>query len=92
LSPFELHQNSDDDFDMSDTQRRRKKNKYYNDGSDRTSASNDPMMSASHSPTHFSNDFFFGDLFSPNLSADDSIDLCTILKTEYDNDQLIMIG
>lgn len=96
--PFELHQSSDDDFDVCNTQRRRKKNKYYsNSNSDRASALNlkDPMMSASHSPSHFSNDlnnymdhmfFSSSQYLSPNLSADDSIDLCTILKTEYDTD------
>lgn len=100
-SPFEMHQSSDEDFDvMHDTQRRRKKNKYYN--SDRTSALNlkDPMMSASHSPSHFSNDlnnymdhmfFSSSQYLSASLSADDSIDLCTILKTEYDN-EISMIG
>jgi hypothetical protein len=101
-SPFEMHHCSDDDFDVSDTQRRRKKNKYYNSNSDRTSALNlkDPMMSASHSPSHFSNDlnnymdhmfFSSSQYLSPSLSADDSIDLCTILKTEYDN-EMTMIG
>lgn len=101
-SPFEMHQSSDDDFDaMHDTQRRRKKNKYYNSSSDRTSALNlkDPMMSASHSPSHFSNDlnnymdhmFFSSSQYLSTLSADDSIDLCTILKTEYDN-EISMIG
>lgn len=100
-SPFELHQSSDDDFELRDTQRRRKKNKYYNSTSDRTSALNlkDPMMSASHSPSHFSNDLnnymdhmFFSpsQYLSPSLEADDSIDLCTILKTEYDNDMAII--
>lgn len=105
LSPFELHLSSDDDdddFDMSNTQRRRKKNKYYNSNSDRTSTLNlkDPMMSASHSPSHFSNDlnnymdhmfFSSSQYLSPSLSADDSIELCTMLKTEYDN-EMIMIG
>lgn len=101
-SPFELHHSSDDDFDVSNSQRRRKKNKYYNSNSDRASALNlkDPMMSASHSPSHFSNDlsnymdhmfFSSSQYLSPSLSADDSIDLCTILKTEYDN-EMAMIG
>lgn len=102
-SPFdELHHSSDDDFEVCDTQRRRKKNKYYNSNSDRSSALNlkDPMMSASHSPSHFSNDLnnymdhmFFSSTqyLSASLSADDSIDLCTILKTEYDN-EMTMIG
>lgn len=67
----------------------------------RTSALNlkDPMMSTSHSPSHFSNDlnymdsmFFSSQYLSPSLSADDSIDLCAILKTEYDHDTEIMIG
>lgn len=97
--PFELSLTSDDDFDKCDTQRRRKKNKYYNSNSDRASALNlkDPMMSASHSPSHFSTDlmdhmfFSSSQYLSPSLSADDSIDLCTILKTEYDN-EMIMIG
>lgn len=59
----------------------------------------DPMMSTSHSPSHFSNDlsymdsmFFSSQYLSPSLSADDSIDLCAILKTEYDHDTEIMIG
>lgn len=53
----------------------------------------DPMMSTSHSPLHFSNDlsnYMDHMFFSSSLSADDSIDLCTILKTEYDGE--IMIG
>jgi hypothetical protein len=104
-SPFELHLSSDDEFDLSDSQRRRKKNKYYNNSSDRSNALNlkDPMMSASHSPSHFSTDlnnymdhmfFSSSQYLEPSLSADDSIDLCTILKTEYDNDHdtMIMIG
>lgn len=104
-SPFELHLSSDDDddFDACDKQRRRKKNKYYNSSSDRSSALNlnlkDPMMSTSHSPSHFSSDlnymdhmFFSSSQFlSSSLSADDSIDLCTILKTEYDH-EMTMIG
>lgn len=100
-SPFELHHSSDDDFDVCEKKRRRKKNKYYNNNNDRTSALNlkDPMMSASHSPSHFSNDLNYMDhmffsstqYLSASLSADDSIDLCTILKTEYDND-MAMIG
>lgn len=100
-SPFELHQSTDDEFELSDLQRRRKKNKYYNSSSDRTSALNlkDPMMSASHSPSHFSNDlsnymdhmfFSSSQYLSPSLGSDDSIDLCTILKTEYDNDMAMM--
>lgn len=51
------------------------------------------MMSTSHSPLHFSNDlnnYMDHMFFSSSLSADDSIDLCTILKTEYDGE--IMIG
>ncbi|KAG5679465.1 hypothetical protein PVAND_009030 [Polypedilum vanderplanki] len=65
----------------------------------------DPMMmSASHSPAHFTSDlssymdqmfFSSSQYLSPSLAADDTIDLCTILKTEnplgYDND-MIMIG
>lgn len=74
---------------------------------ERTSALSlkDPMMmSASHSPSHFSSDlssymdqmfFSSSQYLSPGLAADDTIDLCTILKTEsalgYDND-MIMIG
>lgn len=102
-SPFEMHQSSDDDFDVCDAQRSRKKNKYYNSSSDQTTTLNlnlkDPMMSASHSPSHFSNDLSYMDhmffsssqYLASSLSADDSIDLCTILKTEYDN-EMAMIG
>lgn len=99
-SLFELNQSSDDDFDVCEKQRRRKKNKYHNSNSDRSSALNlkDPMMSASHSPSHFSNDLSYMDhmffsssqYLSPSLSADDSIDLCSMLKTEYDNDMTMI--
>lgn len=97
-----LSSDDDDDFDLCDTQRRRKKNRYYNSSSDRTSALNlnlkDPMMSASHSPSHFSNDLNYMDqmffsssqYLASSLSPDDSIDLCTILKTEYDNEMAII--
>jgi len=103
--------------DTQQQKRRRKKNKYYSNSSSNNSSSNnnsittttasslnlkDPMMSASHSPSHFSNDLnnymdhmFFSSSQFLSMSADDSIDLCTILKTEsalgYDND-MIMIG
>lgn len=106
-SRFEMQQSSDDDddFDLSNTQRRRKKNKYYNSSnSDRTSTLNlnlkDPMMSASHSPSHFSNDLNYMDqmffssshFLASSLSADDSIDLCTILKSEYDSEIAITMN
>jgi hypothetical protein len=110
----------DDDFDVCHEKSRHKskKNKYYSgsgSNSGAASASNcngsstlslkDPMMmSASHSPSHFSSDlssymdqmfFSSSQYLSPSLAADDTIDLCTILKTEnplgYDND-MIMIG
>jgi hypothetical protein len=98
-SPFELHLSSDDEFEVDTTERRRKKNKYYS--SDRSSELSlnlkDPMMSSSHSPPHFTTDLNYMDhmFFSssqylePSLSADDSIDLCTILN---DNDHDMMIG
>lgn len=98
-SAFELNLSSDDEFDLGESQRRRKKNKYYS--SDRSSGLNlnlkDPMMSSSHSPPHFTADLNYMDhmFFSssqylePSLSADDSIDLCTILN---DNGHDMMIG
>ena len=100
---FELNLSSDDEFDENESQPRRKKNKYFS-SSDKTSVLSlnlkDPMMSSSHSPPHFTSDLNYMDniFFSssqylePSLSADDSIDLCTILKTEYDNDHDLMIG
>jgi hypothetical protein len=68
-----------------------------------TLSQKDPMMmSASHSPSHFSSDlssymdqmfFSSSQYLSPSLSADDTIDLCSILKTEnslgYDSDMMI---
>lgn len=110
-SPYQRQHTTDDEDDeeIDDQQRQRKKNKYHNtssctDISDRSNALSlkDPMMSASHSPPHFSNDlntyvdhmFFSSQYLSPSLSSDDTIDLCTILKSEnpleYDHD--IMIG
>lgn len=68
---------------------------------DRSNALNlkDPMMSTSHSPSHFTSDlgcmdtmFFSSHYLSPSLDDDDSIDLCSILKTEYNHDSDIMIG
>ncbi|CAO1305930.1 unnamed protein product [Diamesa hyperborea] len=98
----------DDNNDVEETNsRRRKKNKYFNSGLTSTLNLNlkDPMMSASpmHSPPHFStNDFqmnymdhmfFSSQYLSSSLTADDSIDLCTILKSENTlMEDMIMIG
>lgn len=98
----------DNDHDVEETNsRRRKKNKYFNSELSSTLNLNlkDPMMSASpmHSPPHFStNDFqmnymdhmfFSSQYLSSSLTADDSIDLCTILKSENTlMEDMIMIG
>lgn len=102
-SPFNFHHSSDDDFDICEPRRRKTRNKSVES---KTSLSlRDPMMmSTSHSPSHFSSDLcsymdqmFFSSshYLSPSLAADDTIDLCSILKTEntlgYDRDS-IMIG
>lgn len=65
---------------------------YPYDAKDSSINIKDPMMSTTHSPLHFLNDNNYMDhmFFSTSLSTDDSIDLCTILKTEYDGE--IMIG
>jgi hypothetical protein len=119
INPSSDDDDDDDDFDFGNEKRRHKKrSKNYSSASsivsnassstsERSNALSlkDPMMmSASHSPSHFSSDlssymdqmFFSSSQFlSPCLAADDSIDLCSILKTEnslgYDND-MIMIG
>lgn len=93
-SAFNFHPSSDDEFDICEPRKHKRRAKDV-----------DPMMSTSpHSPTHFPSDlcsymdqmFFSSSQFlSPSLSADDSIDLCSILKSEnplgYDRDT-IMIG
>ena len=99
---------NDNDNDVEEiNSRRRKKNKYFNSELSSTLNLNlkDPMMSASpmHSPPHFStNDFqmnymdhmfFSSQYLSSSLTADDSIDLCTILKSENTlMEDMIMIG
>ncbi|CAO1366785.1 unnamed protein product [Diamesa serratosioi] len=100
--------NDNDNDNVKETNsRRRKKNKYFNSELSSTLNLNlkDPMMSASplHSPPHFStNDFqmnymdhmfFSSQYLSSSLTADDSIDLCTILKSENTlMEDMIMIG
>lgn len=100
---FNFQASSDDDeFDVCEPRKLRKRNK---NSESRTNALSlrDPMMSASHSPTHFSSDlcsymdqmfFSSSQFFSPGLAADDTIDLCSILKTEnslgYDRDPIML--
>lgn len=104
-SPFNFNHSSDDDFDICEPRRRKTRNKSESSEPKSTLSLRDPMMmSASHSPTHFSSDlcsymdqmfFSSSQYLSPSLAADDTIDLCSILKTEnslgYDRDT-IMIG
>lgn len=105
---LQLHSDEEDNDDVEESNsRRRKKNKYFNSELSSTLNLNlkDPMMSASpmHSPPHFStNDFqmnymdhmfFSSQYLSSSLTADDSIDLCTILKSENTlMEDMIMIG
>lgn len=110
--PFEINHSSDDEtFELCSMQRRRKKKKYYKSNSSVSQSNStddtaserpalslkDPMMSISHSPSHFSNDlsnymdqmfFSSSQYLTCSLTAEDNIDFlkCTILKTEYDND------
>lgn len=104
-SPFNFNHSSDDDFDICEPRRRKTRNKSENIEPKSALSLRDPMMmSTSHSPTHFSSDlcsymdqmfFSSSQYLSPSLAADDTIDLCSILKTEnslsYDRDT-IMIG
>lgn len=101
---FNFQPSSDDEFDVCEPRKLRKRNKSGSES--RTNAFEslrDPMMSASHSPTHFSSDlcsymdqmfFSSSQFFSPSLAADDTIDLCSILKTEnslgYDRDSIML--
>jgi hypothetical protein len=120
LSSDDDDDDGDDDFDVSHEKSRHKnkKNTYFSSKTSASATDNcsigerssalslkDPMMmSASHSPAHFSSDlssymdqmfFSSSQYLSPSLAADDTIDLCSILKTEnslgYDSD-MIMIG
>ncbi|CRK86171.1 CLUMA_CG000029, isoform A [Clunio marinus] len=99
-NPFELLQSSDDDFELCNIEKQRT-SKSVISNSNRTSSLNlkDPMMSASHSPTplpielnnYMDHMFCSSSQYLPSVLPIENIDLCSILKTEYDSD-MIMIG